>query len=48
MMSYSAYMSLWQEFHEHKSGNERKCPKCMADAKRDATVRCLKGECNGG
>jgi hypothetical protein len=24
MMSYSSNMSLWQEFHERKSGNERK------------------------
>jgi hypothetical protein len=39
MMSYSANTSLWQEFHEHKSGNEGKV---YGGCKRDATVRRFK------
>ena len=33
MMSYSANMSLWQEFREHKSGNEGKAPEVYGGCK---------------
>jgi hypothetical protein len=33
MMSYSANMSLWQEFREQKSGNEGKAPEVYGGCK---------------
>ncbi len=43
MMSYSANMSLWREFHEHKSGNEGKAPEVYGGCKAGRHSAVFKG-----
>ena len=43
--TYGSDVPVWQEFREAKSGNEGKV---YGGCNEDATMRRLKGDCNGG